>query len=328
MKAAELLESRRANWRELDSLCTKMEQRRRRKLSAAIVSRFAALYRAACADLALANAYHLPPGTVHYLHQLVGRAHNQLYRGRAFKFRDWGDEMFRRLPQRLFTDNALRLSFCVFWGIFLLSMYLASAYSPVPDFAEALAGKETLEQMETMYSEPISAQGGGSQEFGLMAGFYVWNNAGIGMRCFAAGLIFGVGGLFALVFNAALLGTIFGHMTHVSMRDNFFHFVTAHGPFELTAIVLSAAAGMHLGFSLVDTGGLSRGDSLRKAAAESMPTAGAAIALFFLAAGIEGFVSPSSLPYSVKAAVAAISSGLLLFYFVLLGIPRDEHEPG
>jgi hypothetical protein len=34
------------------------------------------------------------------------------------------------------------------------------------------------------------------------------------------------------------------------------------------------------------------------------------------------------LPYAVKAGVGAVSSGLLLFYFVLLGIPREEHEPG
>ena len=327
MKAAELLELRRANWRELDDLCSKVEQRRFRKLSASSASRFASLYRAACADLALADAYHLPPGTIHYLHQLVGRAHNQLYQGRTFNFRSWGEEMFRRLPQRLFTDNSLRLSFCVFWGIFLLSMFLASAYSPVPDFAEALAGKDAIEQMEMMYEEPISSNSE-TQLFGLMAGFYVWNNAAIGLRCFVAGVFFGVGGLFALVFNAAYLGVIFGHMTKVSMRDNFFEFVTAHGPFELTAVVLSAAAGMQLGFSLVDTGGLARVDSLRKAAGEAMPAAMAAVVLFILAAGIEGFISPSPLPYSVKAAVAAISSGLLLFYFVLLGIPRDEYEPG
>ena len=52
-----------------------------------------------------------------------------------------------------------------------------------------------------------------------------------------------------------VLGAAFGHMGTVEQRDNFFQFVTAHGPFELTAIVLSAAAGMRLGFSLVDTHG-------------------------------------------------------------------------
>jgi hypothetical protein len=54
-----------------------------------------------------------------------------------------------------------------------------------------------------------------------------------------------------------------------------------------------------------------------------MPIIGAMMVLFFLAAMIEGFLSPSSAPYSVKAAVAILSSGALMFYFVVLGFPRS-----
>lgn len=324
MKVADLLESRRQNWRELETLCAELDRGARQKVKARNIGRFAALYRAACADLALADAYHLPPGTVHYLHQLVGRAHNQLYRSRRFNFRAWAEEMFVAVPRRLFNDNCLRLAFCVFWGFFLAAMFLASAYSPVAGFAEALIGEEALTMFEEMYDNPIGSGQGASGMEGGMAGFYIRHNTGIGLRCFAAGLLFGIGGLFATVFNAVFLGAVFGYMTRLPQADNFFHFVTAHGPFELTAIILSAAAGMKLGFALVDTGGLTRIDSLRRAAQEAMPTMGAAIAMFFLAALIEGFISPSPLPYVVKAAVATMSCGLLMFYFVLLGHQKDE----
>ncbi len=324
MKVADLLESRRQNWRELQELCAQLENRRRRTASAETLTRFATLYRAACADLALADAYHLPPGTVHYLNQLVGRAHNQLYRSRAFNFRAWGDEMFRQVPRRLYRDNALRLAFCLFWGIFLLSMFLASAASPLPDFAQEVLGEEQILGLENMYNDPIDAEWDASGMEGGMAGFYVQHNTGIGLRCFAAGLLLGVGGLFATVFNAAFLGAAFGYMTRVPQGDNFFHFVTAHGPFELTAIVLSAAAGMRLGFALVDTGGLTRLDSLRQQARIAMPTMGAAMAMFFFAAIIEGFLSPSPAPYALKAAVAVFSCAALMFYFVFLGY-APEH---
>jgi uncharacterized membrane protein SpoIIM required for sporulation len=68
--------------------------------------------------------------------------------------------------------------------------------------------------------------------------------------------------------------------------------------------------------------GLRRSASLRKTARETMPVMGAAMILFFLAALIEGFLSPSSAPYWIKAAVAVLSSGLLMAYFVVLGYPR------
>ena len=89
-------------------------------------------------------------------------------------------------------------------------------------------------------------------------------------------------------------------------------------------IVLAAAAGMRLGFSIVDTKGLSRLQSLENAAKEAMPTMGASLLLFFFAALIEGFISPSPLPYEVKAAVCTVSVLLLLIYFVVLGYVKQE----
>ncbi len=317
MKVSALLESRRTNWHELEGLCRSMEGRSLRKMPAAQVSRFAGLYRAACADLALADAYQLPPGTVHYLHQLVGRAHNQLYRARTFNARTWFHQLFVEVPQRLFADNCLRLAFCIFWGVFLLSGLMAYH---APGFAERLIGKTLIDQLEQNFSEPVTGRNAGLS--GGMVGFYILNNTSIGLRCFAFGLVFGIGGLYTTTFNAAVLGAVFGYMATLPQKENFFHFVTAHGPFELTAIVLSAAAGMRLGFSLVDTRGYGRIDSLRNAAKEAMPVMCAAIVMFLAAAVIEGFLSPSPAPYWIKAAVAIISSGMLVFYFIILGYPR------
>jgi uncharacterized membrane protein SpoIIM required for sporulation len=313
------LESRRLNWRELEQLCSWMEGRSRRIVPARAVTRFSTLYRAACADLALADAYQFPPGTVHYLHQLVGRAHNQLYRSRTFNMGTWVHELFVRVPQRLFADNYLRLAFVIFWGMFLLSGIMA--YSS-PEYTERVIGRLWMERLDEDFSQPVS-----SRDFyagGAMAGFYILNNASIGLRCFAFGLLLGIGGLFTTVRNATFIGASFGYMGNASQPLHFFHFVTAHGPLELTAIVLSAAAGMRLGFSLIDTKGFTRSASLRLAAQVAMPTACAAIVMFLLAALIEAFLSPSAAPYWIKAAVAIISSGMLMFYFVFLGYPRGD----
>lgn len=314
MKVSDLLESRRENWRELEHLCLQCEGRSRRKIEPATVTRFGSLYRAVCADLALADAYQLPPGTVHYLHRLVGRAHNLLYRSRTFSLSSWSHQMLVEVPQRLFADNCLRLAFCVFWGIFLLSCFMAYR---VPDYAEQVVGKEQLMSLEESYAQS-------PQVHGMMAGFYIYHNIGIGLRCFAFGLLFGVGGLYVTVYNAALLGAMFGHMANTPHRERFFQFVTAHGPFELTAIVLAAAAGMRLGFALVNTGGLTRLASLRRATEGAMPALAAAMIMFALAAMIEGYLSPSPAPYWIKATVAVLSAGMLMFYFVILGYPQRD----
>jgi uncharacterized membrane protein SpoIIM required for sporulation len=321
MKVAELLENRRRNWRQLDALCDQLESRRRQAIGAGAISRFAALYRAACADLALADAYQLPPNTVQYLHQLVGRAHNQLYRSRLFALKVWGRMLLVEVPQRIFSDRCVQLMFCLFWSVFITSALLAASPSVFPDYAEGLLTRDFITQMEDMHSEKLN--GRNPEASYAMASFYIYHNTGIGLKSFAGGLLV-IPGLYVSVFNAALLGGAFGYMARpdVPQGVNFYNFVTAHGPFELTAIVLSAGAGLRLGMSLVATKGLSRLASLRSTAVEAMPIMGAAMILFFLAAMIEAFLSPSGAPYSLKASVAILSSGLLMFYFIVLGFPR------
>jgi hypothetical protein len=52
----------------------------------------------------------------------------------------------------------------------------------------------------------------------------------------------------------------------------------------------------------------------------------AASVLFVLAAFTEGFISPSPLPYTLKALWAVLSSTSLMFYFVVLGAPGEDSE--
>ena len=323
MKVADLLEQRRKQWQELERLCEQAQSRRKKKMGPEMVSRFAALYRSACADLALADSYQLPPNTVRYLHRLVGRAHNQLYRSREFNYGSWGQLLLVDAPQRIFSDRCVQICFCLFWGCFILSAFLAYSGNIWPSYAEDMLTQSQIDQMETMFSDPIDGRDP-AQSF-IMAGFYIQHNTSIGLKCFASGILV-VPGLFITMFNASFLGAAFGYMARPDVVEgvNFFHFVTAHGPFELTAIVLSAGAGLRIGVSWLFTGGLTRATSLQKTAQEAMPIMGAAIVLFFLAALIEGFLSPSSAPYWLKATVAVLSSGLLTFYFIVLGFPRES----
>lgn len=321
MKVADFLQSRRENWRELEKHCALLENRGSRRLAPATIERFGSLYRAVCADLALADSYQLPPNTVHYLHQLVGRAHNQLYPSRTFVFDAWANELFVEVPRRLYRDRSVWLAFVIFWGTFLAAA--ATAYSSA-NFAEQVVGREMMNAMEEMYDKPVS--GREEHDGNLMAGFYVSHNAGIGLQCFAAGLALGVGGIFITVSNAAMLGVAFGHMATVPQRTSFFEFVTAHGPFELTAIVLAAAAGMRLGFAIIDTGDMTRGASLRMAAKAAVTSVSLSVVLFCLAAFIEAYISPSPLPYALKASVAIASALLLVIYLVVLGNPRGRRD--
>jgi uncharacterized membrane protein SpoIIM required for sporulation len=320
LKVVDLLESRRQNWQELETLCAQLATATTSPPEPAVIHRFAALHRSACADLALADSYQLPPATVQYLHQLVARAHSQLYRSRKFDFRAWAKMLLDDVPRRVVLDPCVWFCFALFWGLFGLAGYLVYDRDTPKSVRERILPAAMQEGLESMYSEPISGRDPNTDL--VMSSYYIQHNTTIGLRCFAFGLAV-IPGIYEMVYNAIFLGGAFGHMARpdVPQGKNFFEFVTAHGPFELNAIVLSAAAGLRVGLSWIYTRGLTRLASLEKTAIECMPVMGCAVLLFFGAALIEGCISPSALPKFIKQAVAVFCSGLLMFYFLVLGAP-------
>jgi len=223
----------------------------------------------------------------------------------------------------VFNDRCIQVMFILWWGLFIAAAWLANSKTAWPEFAEQVLGAQQISQLEEMYKNPIDGSQRGGDENAIMMAFYVHNNAGIGLRCFAWGLLV-VPGLLMSMYNAIVLGASFGYMGRPDVPEgqNFFHFVTAHGPFELTAIVISAGSGLRLGLAWMMPGNLSRYASLQKTGKEMMPVIMAAVVMFVMAAIIEGFLSPSAAPYWIKALVACVSSALLAFYFIVLGFPR------
>ena len=324
MNVAALIKSREPQWQELETYLTLLGSSfGKRKLTAEQVARFAALHRAACADLALCRSYRMPPGVIKYLNDLVGRSHNRLYRDQTVTLQSWLRMIFFEAPQRIFSDPAFWTAMCVFWGPFLFCAVWAANS---PELAQKIVGQEMLDAFESQFEAGFNGMDFNHRL--IAVGFYIRNNAGIGLTCFALGILVMIPGLMVTLFNAIFLGTLFGYMYGSAHSANFYEFVMAHGPFELTAIVLASGAGLRLGFSLIHTRGFTRHDSLRLAARETVPIITVATILFGMAAFIEAFISPSPMgfaeyigltPMLIKSAVAEICTLLLVLYIVFLG---------
>lgn len=322
---AETVQKRRADWLRLENLIGQMTATSLKHCPGARIAELSELYRGACADLAMEEQYRLSPEMSVYLHGLVAKAHNTLYRSRKFQYHEWADILFHRAPQQIFRDRCVHICTVLFFGLFSLSAYLAYNETMFPGFGEKILGDAMIENLEGMY-------GGDRQrtidENLIMVAFYIQHNTGIGLTCFALGPLI-IPGLIATSFNAAFLGAAFGYMARPGVEggDNFLNFVTAHGAFELTAIALAASAGLRIGSGWLFTRGMGRIASMQLRAQEAVPVMAASGVLFFLAALTEGLLSPTELPYLFKAIWAMLSSTLLMFYFVVLGYPSKESAP-
>lgn len=313
-KAATILAKRRPDWLRLEGLLAEDRLVAGAQVPGAELSR---LYRSACADLALAHGCHLPHSNVAYLHGLVAQAHLRYYRRQTGSWRRLADLLLVEVPGRLYGDTCLRVALLAFYGVFGVGLVLGLERS---DLVERFVGAESLSQLRDMYAH--APRGRGTSEGTEMSGFYIFNNVGIALACFASGIFAGIGSLVWLVFNGLYLGLIFGFMAAAGepTRSHFLEFVSAHGPFELTGIALAGAAGLRLGLGLVVTRGLPRLDSLRRSAGEALPILAVAAGFVAAAAPIEAYVSPSALPLAAKRGLMFLCAGLVLLYLVGLGI--------
>ncbi len=325
MSPAELIRRRQQDWGELESMLVRFTRSKRRRATAAELSRFGALFRDVCADLARARAQAYSDDLIDYLNALAARSHNVFYTappapvGGPWRF------FARTFPLTVRKNAAyvlagLFLFFAPMLGIISLARTDAGTlYQLVPE--------RTLKYYEQMYKK---GHAGGRSEAAdaAMTGFYVRNNVGIAFNCFATGVFFGIGSIFFLLFNGVIIGAVFGFITQGPYGMNLLSFVAGHGPFELFAISLSGAAGLRLGLGAIVTGNRRRRDSLRLAATDAVRLVLGAAALLLGAALIEGFFSPSSLPMAAKFGMGGACTIFLCWYLGLHAarLQRQEQE--
>lgn len=312
----EFVAKRRESWRELEQLLERGKELHRSV--PADISRAASLYRSVCSDLMRARAS-FGPDVVRYLDGLAARAHNLLYGARAYRLAGLWTLVAREFPQTLRRRwRFFALASALFYVPFLLGI-IATLLSQ--EFAQTILPPQQLAMMEAMYEQGFDS-GRDLDQDSQMAGFYVLNNVGIAFRCFATGILFGLGSLFFSIYNGLVIGVVFGWVTRAGHGGNIFTFVCGHGPFELTAIVISAGAGLQMGWALVKTDGLTRLGSLRSQARELGHLIIGAAAMLIIAAGIEGFWSPSGLPAQVKWAASVVFSVFVTVWLVFGGRER------
>jgi uncharacterized membrane protein SpoIIM required for sporulation len=283
--------------------------------------RLAELYRRACEHLALARARAYPAYIQDRLDRLTAEAHQVIYQHR-------GLGGLSRIKQFFAVDfpRAVRAHAVYVWiatAVFVLPTIIIGllVYSR-PELILSVVDPATAASYEDMYSPDTQSIGRirTADTDWAMFGFYIRNNVTVSFQCFAGGLFAGLGSLFYLAYNGVLAGAVGGYLTERGMASTFFSFVVTHAAFELTAIVLSGAAGLRIGHAVLAPKRQKRVQSLVTAARESIPIVYGFAVMLLIAAAIEAFWSSASwLPHIVKYSVAAACWLMVICYFVFQG---------
>lgn len=317
------LTERKDNWQRLEDLLAMLRGTGLRGLSRLEVREFGELYRRAAADLAIARAETRDPKLINYLNSLVIRAHGRIYRaegeGASLIVRFFASE----LPQT-FRRNwvYMAIAFGVFAGFAAFGFIATWIDTDFTHFV-MLSGitQEIAANNEWWLGLNKANQVGASQ--------ILSNNILVTMRVFAMGALFGVGAFYDLAFEGARLGSVFAacYKLNPPFGNSLASFVVGHGVIELSCIFFCGGAGMMIGYALINSGDLTRGQAVKKKGIEAAKIV-IGCACFLVVAGIiEGFLSPSAMPPLIKIATG-VGTGILLYsYLLFAGQKPVEPDP-
>lgn len=309
MNLDRFITDRRPSWDELDALLGAAKGRPER-IGAEKMRRLGALYRGAAADLAVARRRFPSEPTVPALEDLVGRAHTVVYGTAARRESAWdffAHGYWRRVRERpaLLVVSAI---------LFFVPMAVAGGWAwDDPGAAGALmpSSSEAVGRPRTEGTDLGLSTG---ERASFSAGIFT-NNIRVTFGAVAGGMTFGLLTAALLIFNGVVIGVVGGIGTAAGNGSALVELIVPHGVLELSCIVVAGAAGLRMGWALVDPGRRPRGQALLTEARAAIEVVlGTAVCL--VVAGLtEGLVTP--LGIGVGPALA-VGFGLGAIYWVLV----------
>jgi len=282
-------------------------------------------YRELTQDLNTAKAHGFDPFIIERLNSLVLEGSQILYASPSVSLKAIANFIFAFFPQAVRSQwRSLAAALLLFYG---LAFFFGVLCVRNPSMVFLLLGEDMIQSLEEMYdpASPHYLEGRDVSSDADMFGYYIYNNISIAFRTFAGGILGGIGSIVLLCFNGVFFGAATAHIINAGFGRTFFPFIIGHGSFELTAVCLSAQAGLLLGYRFFVTGGLSRPASVKLAGKAALPIIAGAACMLVVAACIEAFWSSRfTTPVSVRYGTGAAGWVLLAFYFVFVG---RKNEP-
>ena len=277
------------------------------------------LYRQTASDLAAVREDASSKQLAVYLNQLLGRSHNLIYHGHKTEVsgmvRFYG-ETYPRVFRETLPQTLMALAIFAFTG---LASWVVTTHDP--GFAHRLLGPgmmETIERRQMWTHSIVGIKPLASS--GIMT-----NNLSVAFSTFALGITAGIGTIWMLALNGALIGVIGAATWKAGMALQLWSFVAPHGVLELPAIFISGGAGLEIARGLLFPGLLPRRQSLAQAGGRGARLLLGTIPMLVIAGVIEGFFSPSAAPAKMKFLLAAVLFAALLCYLFLVN--RNQPKP-
>ena len=293
-------------WQRLATLTSKAG-RSAGRLPADELDELVSLYQRTGTHLSYARTAFGDPGLESRLSRLVAAAGGVVYGSRPRTLRGVGRFFTRTFPAALWHVRpflaAATLLMLVPAAVVAVHLTrnraaLDALASPAERAAFVRAGTE-------YYSAQPSAQ---------FASQVFTNNVRVAVLAFSAGIAVCLFSALVLVQNGANVGQFVAVFVAAGKGTELFGLLVPHGVIELSAVVVAGAAGLRLGWTVIDPGDRRRGPALAEEGRRAVALVMGAAAMLLVAGIIEGFVTGSALATSIRIGLG-LAVGLAFWFY-------------
>lgn len=146
------------------------------------------------------------------------------------------------------------------------------------------------------------------------------NNIRVSLFTFVGGIFVSIGAVWFLLVNGVMVGAFQYYFFAKGLGWDSVLVIWIHGTLEISSIILSGAAGMIMGNSLLFPGTHKRIEALREGAKDGLKLLVGVVPMLVVAACLEGFVtrySRSGMPLLLSLLILLISASWVIWYFVV-----------
>ncbi|HEX9059800.1 MAG TPA: stage II sporulation protein M [Clostridia bacterium] len=305
MKEDKFIKDNSEIWSEFENTLKRLKAKGIKKFSKNELDILYANYNRVSGHLSYSRTYFGNTATTSYLNRLVASAHSYIYSVKSSTVKKLVNFYVNEFP-RLIRSNIVM--FIISMAVFMSGAILSFSYSMY--FPENTAAFIPQQELDSMNLSTSQRDADGSTTSSLI----LTNNIKVGFLAFALGVTLSVGTIAILFANGLPIGALAAYAMHKNANAVFWALILPHGILELFAIFVCGAAGIIIGYSIINPGKHSRKDSLVLKGKTAIMLVLGTVPIFTIAGIIEGNVTPSVLPPSLKLCFAVFTLILLVVY--------------
>ena len=274
-------------------------------------------------DLAYANTYYPESDVSRYLHQLAGQAHRKIYTTRKESVNSIWHFYSVSFPAFFYKYRKyLLISFFVFTIFFLIGAFSAAHDG---NFVRLILGDEYVDKtLKNIHKGDPMAIYKQKNQMDMFLGITI-NNIKASLATFIYGLLFGLGTIYSLMYNAIMLGSFQYFFYDQGVLGESLKTIWIHGTIEIFAIIVAGAAGFVLASGILLPGTYTRKESFIIKARHGLKIVLSTLPFFIIAGFLESFVTRHNDMPLILSIIIIIGSfvGMIYYYFIL---PYKIHQ--